>query len=167
MRNPTWAAHVTTTWGWRSKLPDLVSAIVALGLLAPIGQACISSPFGERHIAGPKASVFHSGIDLPAAAGTWVRAAAAGQVKSVRRTGASGLELDVRHADGGTTRYAHLGTLAPVFAAGKRAVARGEPVGRVGRSGVTYGTHLHFELLSNGVRLDPAPYLRLERCGKP
>ena len=38
-------------------------------------------------------------------------------------------------------------------ATGKRAVEQGEVLGRVGRTGVTYGTHLHFELLLNGVRL--------------
>src|SRR5918912_307727 len=72
-----------------------------------------------------------------APAGTWVRAAAAGQVAAVRRRGAAGLELDLRHPDGLVTRYAHLGSVAPAIASGKQAVARGELLGRVGRSGIT------------------------------
>jgi murein DD-endopeptidase MepM/ murein hydrolase activator NlpD len=134
-------------------------------LALPVSPACISSPFGARAHGGPHASRQHAGIDLPASAGTWVRAAAAGQVVAVRRRGAAGLELDLRHPDGLVTRYAHLGSVAPAIASGKRAVARGEVLGRIGRSGITYGTHLHFELLMNGGRVDPAPHLPVERCG--
>jgi len=57
--------------------------------------------------------------------------------------------------------------VAPAIASGRRAVAQGEVLGRVGRSGVTYGTHLHFELLAGGARVDPAPHFRIERCGDP
>lgn len=61
-------------------------------------------------------------------------------------------------------RYAHLGTVAPALASGKRALAQGEVLGRVGRTGVTYGTHLHFEVWVNGEMVDPAPYFQLRRC---
>lgn len=135
-------------------------------LASPIAGACISSPFGprERGAGGPRASTFHQGIDLPAAAGTWVRAAAAGQVAAIRRRTARGLEIDIAHADGTLSRYAHLGTLAPAIAEGRRRVAQGEALGRVGRTGITYGTHLHFELLVGGVAIDPAPHLALAPC---
>ncbi len=59
-------------------------------LLPPVTPACISSPFGERPAGGPRASRMHNGLDLPAPAGAWVRAAAAGRVVSVRRIGAWG-----------------------------------------------------------------------------
>lgn len=133
--------------------------------LSPVGPACISSPYGPRATGGPRASGFHNGIDLPAPAGTWVKAVAPGQVTSIRRIGAGGLEVTVRHADGLLTRYAHLGTVAPPFASGKRAVVAGEALGRVGRTGITYGTHLHLEVVVNGERVDPAPYFRFGRCG--
>jgi len=107
----------------------------------------------------------HAGIDIPASAGTWVRAVAAGQVAAVRRHGAAGLEVDLHHPDGLVTRYAHLGSVAPAIASGRQTVAQGEILGRVGRSGVTYGTHLHFELLMDGVRVDPAPHLQICWCG--
>jgi murein DD-endopeptidase MepM/ murein hydrolase activator NlpD len=136
-------------------------------LASPVSPACISSPFGERAPEGPRASRRHAGIDLPAPAGTWVRAAAAGQVAAVRRRGAAGLEVDLRHPDGLVTRYAHLGSVAPMIASGRRAVEQGEVLGRVGRSGVTYGTHLHFEMLAGEIRVDPAPHLHVERCGDP
>lgn len=131
----------------------------------PVSPACISSPFGARPAGGPRASRLHGGIDLPAPAGAAIRAAAAGEVVAIRRRGAAGLEVDLRHAGGWLTRYAHLGTVVPALAGGRRAVARGEPLGRVGRTGITYGTHLHLELWLNGQRQDPAPHFRLESCG--
>jgi murein DD-endopeptidase MepM/ murein hydrolase activator NlpD len=138
-------------------------------LTLPFTPACVSSFFGPREGAGRRASTDHQGIDLPAPAGTWVRAAAAGQVVSIRRIGGTGLEVTLRHAsDGGgggyLTRYAHMGQVAPALVNGRRAVAQGEALGRIGRTGVTYGTNLHFELVVDGTRIDPAPHLSVERC---
>jgi murein DD-endopeptidase MepM/ murein hydrolase activator NlpD len=134
-------------------------------LALPFRPACVSSPFGARQAGGgPRASRIHNGIDLPAAAGTWVQAAAAGQVNFIRRLGAAGLEVEIRHAGGVVTRYAHLGTVAPTLASGRRVVAQGERIGRIGRTGITYGTHLHFELLIDGVRQDAAPHLGVAPC---
>jgi murein DD-endopeptidase MepM/ murein hydrolase activator NlpD len=136
----------------------------AVPLQSPIANACISSPFGPRPRVGPRAAIDHTGIDLPAAAGAPVRAAAPGRVEAVRHRGALGLEIDLRHADGSMTRYAHLGAVAASIANGRKIVAAGAVLGRVGRSGVTYGTHLHFELHLNGKPVDAAPYLGLVRC---
>ena len=58
-----------------------------IALRLPVPGACISSPFGPRRAVGPHAALFHNGVDLPAPAGTWVGAAAAGQVVAVRRLG--------------------------------------------------------------------------------
>jgi murein DD-endopeptidase MepM/ murein hydrolase activator NlpD len=135
-------------------------------LLAPVSPACVSSPFGPRDAVGPRASRFHNGIDLPAPAGAWVRAAAAGQVAGIRRRGASGLEVTIRHADGTMTRYAHLGMVAPALATGQRMVAQGDRLGRIGRTGITYGTHLHLEVLVNGVPVDPARYFDIQPCDR-
>jgi murein DD-endopeptidase MepM/ murein hydrolase activator NlpD len=89
-------------------------------------------------------------------------------VLQIRRLGAAGLEVDLLHESQGTgsfvTRYAHLGTVAPALATGRREVAAGEALGRVGWTGVTYGTHLYFELHVNGVRVDPEPFFALSRC---
>ena len=136
-------------------------------LRLPVSPACISSPFGPRHVVGPHAATFHNGIDLPAPPGTWVGAAASGRVVAVRHLGSSGLEVDIAHGQPGQdfiTRYAHLGTVAPAIADGRAQVAPGERIGRVGRSGVTYGTHLHFEIHIGGRPIDPAPYLPVHPC---
>ncbi|WP_439547652.1 M23 family metallopeptidase [Falsiroseomonas sp.] len=134
-------------------------------LALPLTPACISSPFGPRSLDNPRASGDHKGIDIPAPAGAWVRAAAAGTVTTIRRTRAgTGLEVELRHADGLVTRYAHLGAVAPTLANGRRRVAEGEAIGRIGRTGITTGTHLHLEVLREGRHLDPAPFLAISPC---
>lgn len=138
---------------------------IATGSLPPpVTPACISSPFGPRALVGPRAATFHNGIDFPAPVGAYVHAVAAGEVVDIVRMGEFGLRVDLRHANGMTTRYAHLGTVVPALASGKRQVAAGESLGRVGRTGVTYGTHVHFELRFNGVFTDPEPYFSVKRC---
>jgi murein DD-endopeptidase MepM/ murein hydrolase activator NlpD len=124
----------------------------------PLPAPCVSSPFG------PRAGQMHRGTDLPAPAGAWVTAAAAGRVVSIRRIGASGLAVELRHADGSRTRYAHLGTVTPALAEGRAEVAAGERLGRVGRTGVSRGTHLHFELFLTNEPVDAAPILQLRAC---
>jgi murein DD-endopeptidase MepM/ murein hydrolase activator NlpD len=140
-------------------------------LTAPVAPACISSPFGPRWLPGTRAARFHTGIDFPAPAGAWVHAVADGRVAVIRRLGADGLEVDVIHgtnaADRFTTRYAHLGSVTATLARGKAAVTAGQRLGRVGRSGITYGTHVHFELRIAGAAVDPEAFFATPRCHPP
>ena len=153
---------------WMAAAAPGWAAEPAAGSLAPpVSQACISSPFGLRRLVGPRAAIMHNGIDFPAPVGATVRAAAAGRVSVIRRLGAEGLEVDVQHpgADGGfISRYAHLGTVVPALAEGQRDLAAGAAIGRVGRTGVTYGTHVHFEIRVHGEPIDPEPFFRVGRC---
>jgi murein DD-endopeptidase MepM/ murein hydrolase activator NlpD len=125
----------------------------------------VSSPFGPRILAGrPKAGLFHPGIDLPAPAGAPVRAVADGHVLAVRRRGPGGLFVLVRH-DGFTALYAHLGAVTPSLAEGRRRITAGEKLGVVGRTGVSYGAHIYFQMEIGGEPVDPAPYLGVAPCG--
>lgn len=134
-------------------------------LLPPVASACITSPYGPRRAVGPHApAAFHWGIDLRAPAGGAVLAIAPGTVVAVRRIGAAGLSVMIRHGEL-TALYAHLGSISPALAEGKSRVAAGERIGVIGRTGVTYGTHLYFELHRGGQRVDPAPILGLAPCG--
>ncbi len=134
-------------------------------LRPPVSPACISSPFGWRHAVGPHApAAFHNGIDLPAPAGALVRAAADGTIQVVKRQGLGGVTVHVAHSGGLVTLYAHLGNLVPSVAEGQRAVRAGDPLGHVARTGVTYGTHLFFAVLRDGVAVDPAPLLGVRAC---
>lgn len=134
-------------------------------LLPPVSPTCVTSPFGPRILAGrPKAGNFHPGIDLRAPPGAAIRAVAAGQVLAIRRRGAGGLFVKVRH-EGFDAVYAHLGSVTPALAEGKRMLAAGEKIGVVGRTGVSYGAHLYFQVDVNGQPTDPAPLLGISSCG--
>ena len=85
----------------------------------------------------------HRGIDIGAPVGTRVGAARSGRVISVRNDPAYGMVVDVRHALGMVTRYAHL---SRVDVSEGRWLWRGRKVGEVGMSGRATGPHLHFEI---------------------
>ena len=143
-----------------------VAAPAPGSLLAPMSPTCVTSPFGPRRRIGPNAVGFHNGIDLAAPAGGVIRAVADGRVLAIHKRGPGGLEILIRHggADGFVSLYSHVGLVAPAFAEGKRVVSAGEKIGVVGRTGVTYGTHLFFGLLVNGTAIDPGPFLPVSRC---
>ncbi len=133
-------------------------------LVAPVADACISSPFGPRVLLNePQAGTYHYGVDLPAPQGAPVLATASGTVLRIQNKGPGGLEMLVQH-DGFLGIYSHFGTIDPVFAAGKRTVAAGEKLGVVGNTGITFGSHLYFQMDLDGKPVDPAPYLGVRPC---
>jgi murein DD-endopeptidase MepM/ murein hydrolase activator NlpD len=117
-----------------------------------------SSGFGWRRDPFSGAQRFHAGIDLKAAYGAEVPAAASGTVSFAGEQGGYGLTVMVDHPNGTQTRYAHLSSLA--VKPGEE-VAKGSLVGRVGSSGRSTGPHLHFEVLVAGRAVDPAQAARL------
>jgi murein DD-endopeptidase MepM/ murein hydrolase activator NlpD len=95
----------------------------------------------------------HAGTDFGAPAGTPVKATAAGTVVFAGVNGGYGNVVDIRHAGGYMTRYAHLSR----FAAGARVgakVTQEQVIGYVGSTGLATGPHLHYELRLNGRPLD-------------
>lgn len=69
--------------------------------------------------------------------------------------GAYGNLVKIRHSDGLVTVYAHL---KDIHVREGQTVSRGQQIGTVGNSGRSTGPHLHFEVLRNGVRVNPADY---------
>jgi murein DD-endopeptidase MepM/ murein hydrolase activator NlpD len=115
----------------------------------------VSSSFGWRADPFTGESRFHRGLDLRAAYGTEVPAADRGTVVFAGERGTYGTLVVLRHESGVETRYAHLSAAA--VREGDR-VDAGTPVGRVGSSGRSAAPHLHFEVLVNGKRVDPAEW---------
>jgi murein DD-endopeptidase MepM/ murein hydrolase activator NlpD len=123
----------------------------------------VTSPFGWRRDPINGVAAFHRGIDIRAAYGQDVQAAASGRVVSTGTQGGYGETVVIEHAGGLRTRYAHLS--ASLVTQGQEVVA-GEVVGRAGRSGRATGTHLHFEVTTaTGDRLDPAVFSRFKTDG--
>ncbi len=103
---------------------------------------------------------WHAGLDVEAAPGTPVAAAAGGRVVVARQTREWGWEVVVDHGGGLSTRYANCRAVA--VAAGD-AVRAGQKLAEVGDPGLAEAAdkpHLHFEVLANGRPVDPSRYLR-------
>jgi murein DD-endopeptidase MepM/ murein hydrolase activator NlpD len=99
----------------------------------------------------------HMAVDLGAPIGTPVVAADAGFVAVVQRSTVSyGRMVIIDHGNGYQTRYAHLNV---IYVEVGQSVARGAPVGACGMTGNATGPHLHFEIMRNGVALNPLNYL--------
>ena len=129
------------------------------GVLVP--GAVMTQPFGctafelEPIDASCPQGHFHGGIDFAAPAGTQVHAPAPG----VAHTGAGGpcgIHVVVEHEAGMLTLYCHL---AAAFVADREPVTPGQVIGLVGSSGLSTGSHLHFEVHRSGLAVDPAPWL--------
>lgn len=170
---PQQALHHSATRGTVRHMRGVLALLVVSNaaraepptLRPPVTPACISSPFGWRRAVGPSAPAgFHNGVDLPAPAGALVHAAADGVIAIIKRQGLGGVTVHVRHPDGTTTLYAHLGNLVPAVAEGHRDVKTGDPLGHVARTGVTYGTHVFFAVLRGTEAIDPEPLLGIPRC---
>lgn len=87
-----------------------------------------------------------------------ILAVAAGTVSTVGWDGDGyGHWIEIDHGNGTRTRYAHLAAKPP-FVKGV-GVASGQELGVMGKSGRATGVHLHFEILENGVRIDPESVL--------
>ena len=97
-----------------------------------------------------------SGLDFPAEIGTAVTAAAGGIVVTNEWHPGYGQVLEIDHGNGLLTRYAHCASIDVALGA---LVKRGQLVAKVGNSGRSTGSHLHFEVLVNGVPQDPARFL--------
>ena len=97
----------------------------------------------------------HLGVDVAAPRGTHVTAPAPGTVSFVGRKFGFGLVVEMDHASGVRTRYAHL--TAAMVGVGD-VVAKGAFIATVGSSGITTGPHLHYEVLVNGRQVDPLRY---------
>jgi murein DD-endopeptidase MepM/ murein hydrolase activator NlpD len=107
---------------------------------------------------GPRGSRFHTGLDLPAPAGTGVAAAAPGRVAYAGwLAGGWGLLVTIAHPGGMRTLYAHLSRI-DVHVGDE--VEAGWQVGLVGATGDATGPHLHFEVRVRDAAVDPLPALR-------
>lgn len=122
------------------------------GFSMPVDGARLSSGFGQRW------GRLHAGLDFAAPTGTPVKAAAPGVVVRATPAGAYGNLVEIRHADGTHTRYAHLSAFNTTQGA---TVSQGQVIGAVGSTGRSTGPHLHFEIRRNGGSspVDPRPLL--------
>ena len=113
------------------------------------GHTYISCHFGEMDAFG---NAGHRGTDIPAPEGTPILAAHSGTVLVSGWNDSYGNQVLLDNGAGLSTRYAHMTQTA--VTAGE-AVTAGQVIGYVGSTGDSTGNHLHFEVMQNGVRMNP------------
>jgi len=122
----------------------------------PIEDAGLTSPFGMRVHPLDGTQRMHWGIDLSAAPGRAVGAAAPGWVVSAGWSAGYGILVEVRHDGDLTTRYSHL---SRALCRPGDALEPGQLLGLVGQTGRATGPHLHFEVWKGGQARDPLAWL--------
>ncbi len=116
----------------------------------------ISSEFGTRiHPVTGNESI-HNGLDIVAAEGSAVVAALQGEVIEVSFNDIDGNYITIKHGVNIETKYCHLSETLVLVG---DSVLRNQVIGEVGSTGLTTGAHLHFEILIDGINVDPAYYL--------
>ena len=121
-----------------------------------LGMLVVTSPFGPRvhPITGEKTE--HHGVDLVAAAGTPVMAAARGVVVWRGNKLGYGNCVAIRHGTHLSTIYGHLSHIGVRIG---QLIGAGEVIGLSGSTGFSTGPHLHFEVRHNGTPVNPLPLL--------
>ena len=125
------------------------------GFEQPVRGGRVTSRFGYRMHPILGFGRFHDGLDIGAAWGSPVFAAADGVVTGAGWSGGYGRQVRLAHPDGIMTSYAHLSRILAVPGA---RVRRGQLIGLVGSSGFSTGAHLHFEVRRSGRPVDPTTF---------
>lgn len=136
--------------GTAKKIVKNTTTVSGLVFPLPGGSWQVSAYFGDGRN--------HKAVDLRAPAGTSIYAVKSGKVVQAGWDGNYGYSIVIDHGNGFKTRYAHENA---IYVSVGDTVSAGEVIGTVGRTGNATGNHLHFEIILNGTRVDPAPSLGL------
>jgi murein DD-endopeptidase MepM/ murein hydrolase activator NlpD len=139
-----------------TRMAVLERALDGIPSVVPASVRSITSGFGYRHDPFNGRAAMHSGIDFKGAIGSPIFAAAEGRVTFAGRKGGYGNAVEVTHANGMLTRYAHL---SRIDVRPGELVAAGATLGGLGSTGRSTGPHLHFEVRVNDRAVNPRPFL--------
>ncbi|GAA3996198.1 M23 family metallopeptidase [Sphingomonas humi] len=152
--DPTFSALFNS---WK-KLDSLQDGVIAVPSDKPVRTAEFTSSFGVRNDPFGRGAAMHAGIDLAGPYGTPIYATADGTVLDAGfNNGGYGNLIKLDHGRGIETRYGHLSAIG--VRAGDR-VKRGQLIGRMGSTGRSTGSHLHYEVRIDGRAVNPIPFMR-------
>ena len=133
------------------------------GYIWPVDSRYITSTVGGRNSPGGVGSTNHKGTDIGRVGYTSpVYAAKAGTVIVARRSSSYGNYVVISHGTGNTTLYAHMSSIKVSVGT---YVQQGQTIGITGSTGHSTGPHLHFEVVENGVLVNPLSHGAKPRKG--
>jgi murein DD-endopeptidase MepM/ murein hydrolase activator NlpD len=142
-----------TVYSLVTRKSELLNAIPAIRPIKNMYQ--VTSGFGRRYHPILKTIRPHTGIDITAPKGTPVYATADGVVSSDQGGSGYGITVVINHGFSYQTLYAHLSK--KLVKTGQR-IKRGQLIGYVGNTGLSMGSHLHYEVIKGGVPVNPVHY---------
>jgi len=119
-------------------------------------EGWLSSGFGYRVSPFTGLREFHKGLDISSRKGTNIIAPADGVVTFVGTNGSYGKMIKIDHGHGIISRYGHI---QKALKERGEAVKRGDVIGLMGNTGRSTGPHLHYEILLNGLPVNPQTYI--------
>jgi murein DD-endopeptidase MepM/ murein hydrolase activator NlpD len=120
----------------------------------PVAMGIMRSGFGIRNHPILGYTKMHTGVDWAAPTGTPIYASGNGTVEKAGWESGYGKYIRLRHTNGYETAYGHMSAFARGIDEGAR-VRQGQVIGFVGSTGLSTGSHLHYEILVNGRFVDP------------
>jgi murein DD-endopeptidase MepM/ murein hydrolase activator NlpD len=140
---------------WK-KLSNLQAAVTAIPAYMPVKDYRYTSGYGYRYDPFNGGTAMHAGVDMAGSQGEPIYASANGTVLQAGRSGGYGNLVELSHGKGIDTRYGHLSAI--LVKPGEK-VRQGQLIGRMGSTGRSTGTHLHFEVRVDGRSVNPRPFL--------
>jgi murein DD-endopeptidase MepM/ murein hydrolase activator NlpD len=137
-------------------VPDFSELLDGSAWVDPV-RGPITDVFGPRPSRPLGTALFHPGDDIGAACGTWIVAASSGTVVDTGPYSGYGNWVVIDHGDGVQTVYGHIMDGGTAVDVGEH-VETGQPIARVGSTGLSTGCHLHLEVRVNGEQIDPQPF---------
>ncbi|MEO6247241.1 MAG: M23 family metallopeptidase [Sphingomicrobium sp.] len=143
---------------WK-KLDSLQDGVIAVPSDKPVKTAAsFTSGFGVRTDPFEARAAMHPGIDLAGPIGTPIYATADGVVmRAGWNSGGYGNLVELDHGKGIATRYGHMSAI--LVSAGQH-ITRGQQIGRMGSTGRSTGSHLHYEVRVDGRPVNPIPFMK-------
>lgn len=152
VRDPRFARMLTAL----DRMEAMEAALASIPTSMPAAVGLMSSGFGYRSDPFNGGAAMHAGLDFKGPIGTPILAAADGKVSFAGWQGGYGNCIEITHANGLVTRYAHMSGFN--VSLGQK-VSRGSQIGRMGSTGRSTGPHLHFEVRLNGAAINPRKFL--------
>ncbi|ARS27427.1 peptidase M23 [Sphingomonas sp. KC8] len=143
---------------WK-KMDQLEREVISVPSARPVflKQVAFTSSYGVRSDPFRGGAAMHAGIDLAGPIGTPIYATADGVVNRAEWANGYGNLVELNHGKGIQTRYGHLSKM--LVSAGQR-VKRGDLIAKMGSTGRSTGSHLHYEVRLDGRAVNPVPFLQ-------